>query len=90
MTNKFTDLQTIVNGKVETASIAETKLDASFTSAQFSLERYHTPYRLDPYNKSGGILIYVKPSIPSCCLYFDELCISIQTIPFKINLRKEE
>ena len=62
--NKLTDLQTIINGNVDIASIAETKLDASFPSAQFTLERYHTRYRLDIY-KSGGILVYRKSSIPS-------------------------
>ena len=60
MRNKFTDLQTIINGNVDIASIAETKLDASFPSAQSSLEGYHTPYRLDISNISGGILVYVK------------------------------
>ena len=60
MRNKFTDLQTIINGNVDIASIAETKLDASFLSAQSTLEGYHTPYRLDISNISGGILVYVK------------------------------
>ena len=41
--NKFTNLQTIINGNVDIVSIAETKLDASFPSAQFTLEEYHTP-----------------------------------------------
>ena len=62
---KFTDLQTIINGNVDIVSMAETKLDASFPSAQFTLEGYHTPYDLDINNKSGGILVYVKCSIPS-------------------------
>ena len=31
--NKFTDLQTIINGNVDIVSIAETKLDASVPSA---------------------------------------------------------
>ena len=70
--NKFTDLQTIINGNVDIVSIAETKLDASFPSAQFTLEGYHTPYRLDINNKSGGILVYVKSSIPSRRLFFEE------------------
>ena len=87
--NKFTDLQTIINGNVDIVSIAETKLDASFPSAQFTLERYHTPYRLD-INKSGGILVYVKSSIPSHCLCYEELLISMQAIPFEINLTKEK
>ena len=89
MRNKFTDLQTIINGNVDIVSIAETKLDASFPSAQFTLEGYHTPYRLDINNKSGGILVYVKSSIPSRCLSYDELCIFIQVAPFEINLRIE-
>ena len=52
--NKFTDLQTIIQDIV---SIAETKLDTSFPSAQFTLEEYHTPYRIDINNKNGGILV---------------------------------
>ena len=71
--NKLTDIQTIINGNVDIVSIAETKLDASFPSGQFTLERYHTPYRPD-INKSGGILVYVKSSIPSHCLCYEELC----------------
>ena len=89
MRNKFTDLQTITNGNVDIASIAETKLDASFPSTQFTLEGHHTPYRLD-INKSGGILAYVKYSIPSRCFYYKELRISKQAIPFEINLRKKK
>ena len=77
MRNKFTDLQTIINGNVDIVSIAETKLDASFPSAQFTLEGDHTPYRLDINNKSGGILVHVKSSIPSRRVSFEELCISI-------------
>ena len=88
--NKFTDLQTIINKNADIVSIAETKLDASFPSAQFTLEGYHTPYRLDINNKSGGILVYVKSSIPSRCLCYEELRISIQATPFEINLRKEK
>ena len=57
MRNKLTDLQTIINGNVDFVSIVETKLDASFPSAQFTLEGYHTPYRLDINNKSGGMLV---------------------------------
>ena len=88
--NKFTDLQTIINKNADLVSIAETKLDASFPSAQFTLEGYHTPYRLDINNKSGGILVYVKSSIPSRCFCYEELHISIEANPFEINLKKEK
>ena len=62
--------------------MAELKLD--------TLGGYHTPYRLDINNKSGGILVYVKSLIPSRCLSYKELCISIQLITFDVNLRKEK
>ena len=57
--NKFTDSQTIINGNVDIVSIAETKLDATFPSAQFTLEGYHTPNRLDINNKSVYIYTYM-------------------------------
>ena len=90
MRNKFTDLQFIVNGNIYIVSTAETKLDASFPSAQFTLKGYHTPYRLGINNKSGAILVYVKSSVISCCISYEELCISIQAIPFEINFKKGE
>lgn len=37
---------------------AETKIDASFPSAQFFLERNHSPGRLDISQKRGGLLVY--------------------------------
>ena len=89
MRNKFTDLQTIVNGNVNIVSIAVTKLDASFPSAQFVIG-YYIPYRFDINNKSGRILVYVKSSVPSRCLSSRKLRICIRDIPFEINLRKEK
>ena len=88
--NKFSDFQEIINGNVDVISIAETKIDASFPSAQFVFEGYHSPYRLDVSNRSGGIPVYVKSSIPSRRLSCENLCDSIQAVPFEINLRKEK
>ena len=51
---------------------------------------YHTPYRLDVNSKNGGLLVYVKSSIPSRSLSCNKDCNSIQAIPFEINLRKEK
>ena len=70
--------------------IAETKIDASFTTAQFLLDNYHQRFRLDINSKSGGILVYVKSSVPSRKLKCDVLLKSIQAIPFELNLRKEK
>ena len=77
-----------MDGNVDAVSIAETKIDA-FPSRQSVFEEYHSPYHLDISSKRGGILIYVKPSIPSRRLSSENLGDSIQTIPFEINLRKK-
>ena len=71
-------------------SIAKTKIDASFPSAEFALEGYHSPYRLDISNRSGGILVYVKSSIPTCRTSYGNLCREMQAVLFEINLRKEK
>ena len=86
--NKFTYFQEITNGNIDVISIAETKIDASFPSAQFVLEGYHSPYRLDISSRSEVILIYVKSSILSRRLSCENFCDSIQAVPFEINLRK--
>ena len=88
--NKFIDIQEILNGNVDAASIAETKIDASFPSAQFIFEGYHWPYSLDISSKSGTVLVYVKSLVPSHRRSCENLCDSIQGAPFEINLRKEK
>ena len=70
--------------------IAETKTDAYFTTAQFLLNNYRQPFRLDINSKSGSIIIYVKSSVHLRKLKYDVLLKSIQAIPFKLNLRKDK
>ena len=65
MRNKFSDLQEVFNGNVDIVSIAETKIDAFFPSAQFVLDGYHQPYCIDVTEQKGGILVYVKSLILS-------------------------
>ena len=74
---------------MDVVSVAETKIDASFSSAHFVFEGYHSPYRLDISSKSGGILANVKSSIPSRYLCCENLCDSKQAIPFEINLKRK-
>ena len=63
--NEMGSLREVVMEYVDIVAIAETKIDESFPIAQFLLVEYHSPYRLDKSPKSGGILVYVKSSIPS-------------------------
>ena len=70
--------------------LLKTKIDSSFRTGQFSLERYHSPYRLNVSNSTVGLLVYVNASIPTRQLKYVIKYIDIQIIPFEINLRKEE
>ena len=70
--------------------LLKTKIDSSFRTGQFSLERYHSPYRLNVSNSTVGLLVYVNASIPTRQLKYVIKYKDIQIIPFEINLRKEE
>ena len=41
---KFDNLQKIIKKNLDVSAVTETKIDASFPSAQFFLEGYHSPY----------------------------------------------
>ena len=43
--------------------ISETKLDDSLSKAQFYIEGFRTPFRLDRNKLGGGILLYVRNNI---------------------------
>ena len=88
--NKLSDLQQVICDSVDILTIAETKIDYSFPTAQFRLANYHTPYRLDISNNSGGILVYIRSNILTRQLNCGNLCKSIQAVLFEINLRKEK
>ena len=80
----------IVMENVDILVLAEPKIDELFPTAQFLLVEYHSPYRLDKSPKSGGILVCVKPSVPSRQLNFPNLPHKIKAIPFELNVRKEK
>ena len=63
--NKFDFLKEMVCDNVDILLITETKIDSSFPIAQFQIDGYTTPYRLDRDENGGGILLYVRDDIPS-------------------------
>jgi len=63
--NKHDGLKSILGDSLDVFSVAESKLDNSFPSAQFSIKGYKYPVRLDINGSSGGILIYIRNGIPS-------------------------
>ena len=58
---KFDDLREIFAKSLPDVLVfAETKLDSTFTNAQFSIKDYYEPFRSDKSCNSGGIIEYIK------------------------------
>ena len=63
MRNKFDAVGSIFKQKIDILLVSETKIDDTFPLAQFCVEGYSTPYRLDRTCKGGGLLLYVRDDI---------------------------
>ena len=59
LSSKFEQLKILIQGKVDTLIITETKLDDSSRLDQFVINGYSKPYRLDRTQKGGGIIIHI-------------------------------
>ena len=70
--------------------MSETKLDPSFPYSQFLIPGFHEPMRLGITSKRGGMLVYIKSSLPLRIMFNFKLLENIQVIPFELNLRKEK
>ena len=62
---KFDNLTLIIDEHVDILCVAETKIDNSFPTAQFSWPGYHKPYRLDISDRKEGLLVYIRSHLPS-------------------------
>ena len=88
--NKFGNLCDMISKNVDILSVAETKLDSSFPNSQFLIPCFHEPMRLDITSKRGGMLVYIKSSLPSRILSNCKLPENSHVIPFELNLGKEK
>ena len=87
--NKFENLKEVVSNYVDIFVIAEAKINRSFPTAQFIIEGFHKPLRLDISDKSGGLLV-VRSHLLSRQLTKFKILSDIQAIPFEVNMRKEK
>ena len=87
--NKFDALSFITDTNTDILLISETKLDDSFSSAQFRLNGFCTPYRSDRNSKGGALLLCFREDIPSRFLNSGSTC-NIANISIEINLRKRK
>ena len=88
--SKFDAIKAIILGSIDVMVFCETKLDDSYPTAQFVIDGFKKPFRLDRNSNGGGILIYVRSDIP-CSLKKDfNLSEDIEGLFIEINLRKSE
>ena len=87
---KFEDLKFFCMNNVNILLIGGTKLDSSFPDAQFFIEGYNKPLRLDVSGRGGGLLVFTKSHLPTRKLTKLKIPMNIQIIIFELNLRKEK
>ena len=88
--NKFEKFSHMMKGMLDIIVIAETKLDSSFPSNQFTISGFKSPIRLDITSNSGGILVYIKEDILPKKIEDRDIPRDIQTILIEINIRKQK
>ena len=86
-TKKVDAIKTIIPSNVDIMVFSETKLD-SYSIAQFLIEGFGKPFRLDRNAFGGGILIYVISDIPCKQVNKHEFSDGIKGIFVELNFRK--
>ena len=87
--NKFGSVRAALVNYVDIFIEAETKIKESFPTAQFAIDGFHKPLRLDVTDKSGVLLVYVRSYLPLRQLITHKISLEIQALVFEINMRKE-
>ena len=88
ISRKFDEFKLMVSGYFDVIIVTETKLDDSFPKAQFCIDGFSIPYRLDRNRNGGGLMIYVRDDIPSKMLTKHNLPEDIETAFTELNFRR--
>ena len=86
--NKFDALKLLIKDKIDILVVTETKLDETFPMAQFHIEGFKPPIRLDRNAYGGGIIVYIRENIPSKLLQKLIFESDSKGIFFELHLRK--
>ena len=85
---KFDEFKLMVSGYFDVIIVTETKLDDSFPKAQFCIDGFSIPYRLDRNRNGGGLTIYVRDDIPNKMLTKHNFPENIEAAFIELNFRK--
>ena len=69
--------------------ISGTKVDPSFSSSQFAIRCFSSPFRRDR-NSSGGVMLFLREEIPSKLLSEYNENSAVENIFIEINLRSKK
>ena len=87
--NKFSFLASQIGNNLDALLISETKLDGTSPTAQFLLDGFKKPYRLDRCSKGGGLLLFVRDDISSRLLTEYKTPTNVECIFIEISIRKK-
>ena len=79
-----------MTGNIDILIITESKLDDTFPKAQFIIEGYSAPFRIDRSKNGGGVIIYVRNDIPCKELTDHPLPSKLEGIFFEVNLKSKQ
>ena len=85
---KFDEVKLMLSGYFDVLIVTESKLDDSFPKAQYCIDGFSIPYRLDRNRNGGGLMIYVQDGIPSKMLTKQNLPEDIEAACIELNFRK--
>ena len=86
--NKFDQLKDTVLKYIDILILTETKLDETFLTSQFLMDGFSKPYRFDRNKYGGGVMIYIRYTIPSKILEKHSCPNNIECLFIELNFRK--
>ena len=87
--NKFDQLKLLVKDSLDILVLEETKLDETFPEGQFYIDGFMPPFRRDRNQYGGGVMIFVRDSIPAKVLDID-LPNDIESIFVELNFNNNK
>ena len=89
MRNKFSSIAEIVKDNIDVLLISEIKIDSSFPSKQFAIDKYKI-FRRDTNCFGGGLMFYVNENIPCRKLSPEQNDSNFEIIFLEITLRNRK
>ena len=89
MRNKFSSIVELVKDNIDVLLISETKIDSSFPSKQFAIDKYKIFCR-GPNCFGGGLMFYVNENIPCRKLSPEQNDSNFEIIFLEITLRNRK